>query len=160
MNGRCQGFYCAARYRACSPAPGGRLAWTSDVLVVGAPGPAGLPPPSSCGGSASGASSSRTGSGPGGVPRHSRHTGYGLRDLRRVLTGPAYARTLTGRCGAGAEIRHRVDRHGALRDDGDGVGGPARGESRRSRPRPCCWPPGAGSAREPPGWSPATGRQV
>ena len=43
---------------------------------------------------------------PGGVPRHSRHTGYGLRDLRRVLTGPGYARTLTGvAAGAGAEIR-------------------------------------------------------
>ena len=40
------------------------------------------------------------------MPRHSRHTGYGLRDLRRVLTGPGYARTLTGvAAGAGAEIR-------------------------------------------------------
>jgi hypothetical protein len=28
------------------------------------------------------------------VPRHSWHTGYGLRDLRRVMTGPAYARVL------------------------------------------------------------------
>ena len=28
----------------------------------------------------------------GGVPRHCAHTGYGLRDLRRVMTGPAYAR--------------------------------------------------------------------
>ena len=28
----------------------------------------------------------------GGVPRHTHHTGYGWRDLRRVLTGPAYAR--------------------------------------------------------------------
>jgi thioredoxin reductase len=28
----------------------------------------------------------------GGVPRHSAHTGYGLRDLHRVMTGPAYAR--------------------------------------------------------------------
>ena len=34
---------------------------------------------------------------PGGVPRHSWHTGYGLRDLRRVLTGPAYARALVRR---------------------------------------------------------------
>src|SRR4029077_11411199 len=32
---------------------------------------------------------------PGGVPRHSWHTGYGLRDLRRVMSGPAYARALT-----------------------------------------------------------------
>jgi thioredoxin reductase len=28
----------------------------------------------------------------GGIPRHSAHTGYGLRDLHRVMTGPAYAR--------------------------------------------------------------------
>ena len=28
----------------------------------------------------------------GGVPRHSAHTGFGLRDLRRVMGGPAYAR--------------------------------------------------------------------
>jgi NADPH-dependent 2,4-dienoyl-CoA reductase/sulfur reductase-like enzyme len=27
----------------------------------------------------------------GGIPRHAAHTGFGLRDLRRVLTGPAYA---------------------------------------------------------------------
>lgn len=31
---------------------------------------------------------------PGGIPRHSDHTGYGLRDLRRVMTGPAYAARL------------------------------------------------------------------
>ncbi len=31
----------------------------------------------------------------GGIPRHSDHLGYGLRDLRRVVTGPAYARRLT-----------------------------------------------------------------
>lgn len=28
----------------------------------------------------------------GGIPRHSFHTGYGLRDLHRAMTGPAYAR--------------------------------------------------------------------
>jgi thioredoxin reductase len=31
----------------------------------------------------------------GGIPRHSDHPGYGLRDLRRVLSGPAYAQRLT-----------------------------------------------------------------
>lgn len=30
----------------------------------------------------------------GGIPRHSDHAGYGVRDLRRFLTGPAYARRL------------------------------------------------------------------
>ncbi len=42
----------------------------------------------------------------GGVPRHSWHTGYGLRDLRRVMTGPTYARSLVSAAlSAGAELR-------------------------------------------------------
>ena len=45
-------------------------------------------------------------SAPGGVPRHSWHTGYGLRDLRRVMTGPAYARSLVSAAlSAGADLR-------------------------------------------------------
>ena len=41
----------------------------------------------------------------GGIPRHSAHWGYGLRDLRRVTTGPAYARRLSeGAAGAGVEL--------------------------------------------------------
>ncbi len=40
------------------------------------------------------------------MPRHSWHTGYGLRDLRRVMTGPAYARSLVSAAlSAGAELR-------------------------------------------------------
>lgn len=31
----------------------------------------------------------------GGIPRHSDHPGYGMRDLRRFMSGPAYARVLT-----------------------------------------------------------------
>lgn len=31
----------------------------------------------------------------GGIPRHSDHMGYGIRDLRRFISGPAYARRLT-----------------------------------------------------------------
>jgi thioredoxin reductase len=43
---------------------------------------------------------------PGGVPRHSAHTGYGLRDRRRVMTGPSYARALAGAAeAAGADVR-------------------------------------------------------
>jgi thioredoxin reductase len=42
---------------------------------------------------------------PGGIPRHSDHLGYGLRDLRRVLSGPAYARRLTeAALDAGAQV--------------------------------------------------------
>src|SRR6476661_2831331 len=31
----------------------------------------------------------------GGIPRHSDHPGYGIRDLKRFIAGPAYARRLT-----------------------------------------------------------------
>ena len=42
----------------------------------------------------------------GGIPRHSDHLGYGLRDLRTLLTGPGYARRLAGMAGdAGADVR-------------------------------------------------------
>lgn len=42
----------------------------------------------------------------GGIPRHSEHVGYGLRDLHRVLSGPAYARALTDAAArAGAQLR-------------------------------------------------------
>ena len=42
----------------------------------------------------------------GGIPRHSDHTGYGMRDLRTVLTGPSYARRLAELADrAGADIR-------------------------------------------------------
>jgi thioredoxin reductase len=43
---------------------------------------------------------------PGGIPRHAQHQGFGLRDLRRPLSGPRYARRyaeLVAR--AGAELR-------------------------------------------------------
>jgi thioredoxin reductase len=42
----------------------------------------------------------------GGIPRHSDHSGYGVRDLRRVMTGPQYARRLVDAASAsGADIR-------------------------------------------------------
>ena len=42
----------------------------------------------------------------GGIPRHARHQGFGLRDLRRVLSGPAYARAyLRLAREAGVELR-------------------------------------------------------
>jgi len=77
-----------------------------DVLIAGA-GPAGL---------AAAIELRRLGAGrvlvvdreaeAGGVPRHSAHTGYGLRDLRRVMTGPGYARHYAQAAArAGVQIR-------------------------------------------------------
>ncbi len=45
----------------------------------------------------------------GGIPRHSDHLGYGIRDLRRVVTGPAYARRITASArDAGATLETRA----------------------------------------------------
>jgi thioredoxin reductase len=42
----------------------------------------------------------------GGIPRHSDHPGYGMRDMRTFISGPSYARRLVERAGAaGADIR-------------------------------------------------------
>lgn len=42
----------------------------------------------------------------GGIPRHSDHPGYGIRDMKTFLSGPAYARRLVREAtAAGAEIR-------------------------------------------------------
>ncbi|MDX6391100.1 MAG: hypothetical protein QOJ73_2163 [Streptosporangiaceae bacterium] len=78
----------------------------ADVLIVGG-GPAGL---------AAAVELRRAGAGrvlvvdreaaAGGIPRHCLHTGYGLRDLHRLLDGPAYARRYAdAAAAAGAEVR-------------------------------------------------------
>ncbi len=42
----------------------------------------------------------------GGIPRHTQHLGFGLRDLRRMLSGPAYAaRYADGARAAGVDVR-------------------------------------------------------
>jgi thioredoxin reductase len=71
-----------------------------DVLVVGA-GPAGLSAARELRrlGVAQVLVADRE-TAPGGVPRHSQHTGYGIRDLRRFMTGPAYADRLAGQASA------------------------------------------------------------
>jgi thioredoxin reductase len=54
---------------------------------------------------------------PGGIPRHAHHQGYGLRDLRRPLSGPRYAREWTSRAvAAGAEILIGAQATGWSRD--------------------------------------------
>jgi thioredoxin reductase len=90
-----------------------------DVAVVGA-GPAGL---------AAATELRRTGVGSvlvidreaeaGGIPRHAAHQGFGLRDLRRVMSGPRYARRRTELAlAAGAELRLRAQVTGWT-DDGE-----------------------------------------
>jgi thioredoxin reductase len=78
---------------------------STDVLIVGA-GPAGLS-------AAAGLAPHRPGQvlvvererAAGGIPRHSNHLGYGIRDMHRFMSGPAYARRLTQQAvWAGAEI--------------------------------------------------------
>ncbi len=83
-----------------------RTVLSVDALVVGA-GPAGL----------AAAVELRTGGAghvlvldredeAGGIPRLCAHTGFGLRDLHRVLSGPAYARRWVARAvAAGVDIR-------------------------------------------------------
>ena len=42
----------------------------------------------------------------GGIPRHTDHLGFGIRDLRRVMSGPKYAHELIERAtAAGVELR-------------------------------------------------------
>jgi thioredoxin reductase len=78
---------------------------STDVLIIGA-GPAGLS-------AAASLAPRRPGQvlvlererAAGGIPRHSDHLGYGIRDMRRFMSGPAYARRLTEQAlGAGADI--------------------------------------------------------
>jgi len=75
------------------------------VLVVGA-GPAGLSAARELGRRGIGpVVVAERDAAPGGVPRHCDHHGFGLQDLRRPMSGPAYARLLTRRAEAvGARI--------------------------------------------------------
>jgi thioredoxin reductase len=128
---------------------------TVDVAVVGA-GPAGLA-------AARGLGGARVGrvvviereAQPGGIPRHARHQGFGLRDLRRAMSGPRYATRIAERASrAGAELRTETQVTG-WNDDGSleltGPGGRTLLSARavvlatgcRERPRPARLVPGS-----------------
>ncbi|MFE9889681.1 NAD(P)/FAD-dependent oxidoreductase [Streptomyces scopuliridis] len=95
---------------AVSSVPGpGRRQRSVDVLVVGA-GPAGLAAAERL--AASGAGTVEVvdrEEEAGGVPRQCFHTGFGVRDLHRPMSGPAYARHWRDLAtGAGATLRTGV----------------------------------------------------
>lgn len=79
---------------------------TVDVAIVGA-GPAGLTAAATLAGTTSlTVVVLERESEAGGIPRHSDHPGYGIRDLKTFISGPAYARRLTtAALEAGAGIR-------------------------------------------------------
>jgi thioredoxin reductase len=59
----------------------------------------------------------------GGIPRHSDHLGYGVREFHRVLRGPAYARAWAGRAErAGVDLRPATTVTGWADSDGDSPG--------------------------------------
>lgn len=75
-----------------------------DVVVVGG-GPAGLTAATTLAGHGVDVAVLDREHEAGGVPRHSDHTGYGLRDLGRVLHGPRYAQVLVARArAAGVDV--------------------------------------------------------
>ncbi|SBS70810.1 FAD-dependent pyridine nucleotide-disulfide oxidoreductase [uncultured Mycobacterium sp.] len=77
---------------------------TVDVAIVGG-GPAGLTAAAALGGRYKVVVLERE-SAAGGIPRHSDHLGYGIRDLRTVLSGPHYARRLVAQAlSAGVDVR-------------------------------------------------------
>ncbi len=78
---------------------------TTDIAVIGG-GPAGLTAAAALAkGSGLTVTVFERESAAGGIPRHSDHLGYGMRDLRTFISGPRYARRLVDAAtAAGADI--------------------------------------------------------
>jgi len=89
----------------------------------------------------------------GGIPQYCHHTGFGLRDLRRSLSGPAYAARLVDLAtAAGVDVRPGVcvtdwDEGALLTTSAAGLerveaGVVVLATGARERPRPARWIPG------------------
>ena len=95
----------------------------------------------------------------GGIPRHSDHAGFGVRDLHRLLSGPRYARryaALSLATARPAHLRHQArDATLVLAQASDqlGQGHTAYRYQTLANPRRSCSPPDAGSARARRAWS-------
>jgi thioredoxin reductase len=89
-----------------SAGPGAIPRESADVAIVGG-GPAGLGAAAALAGSDAGrVVVLEREAAAGGIPRHARHQGFGLRDVGRSLSGPAYAERIVERAVArGAELR-------------------------------------------------------
>jgi thioredoxin reductase len=92
---------------------------SADVAIVGG-GPAGLAAAAALAGEGAGrVVVLEREADPGGIPRHARHQGFGLRDLHRPLSGPAYAARIAERATArGAELRLETQATGWSGDGG------------------------------------------
>ncbi|MGV0735599.1 NAD(P)/FAD-dependent oxidoreductase [Mycobacterium syngnathidarum] len=78
---------------------------TPDVAIIGG-GPAGLTAAAELAHSGLNVVVLERESAAGGIPRHSDHPGYGMRDMKTFISGPAYARRLVRQAtAAGAQIR-------------------------------------------------------
>ena len=78
---------------------------TYDVAIIGG-GPAGLTAATGLASSGLNVVVLERESAAGGIPRHSDHPGYGIRDMKTSISGPAYAARLVSEAtAAGAQIR-------------------------------------------------------
>lgn len=128
LMGRCQGFFCEANVAATFAEHAGagrpralgaravsdaRQREQADVAIVGG-GPAGLAAATAlCEAGLGNVVVLERESELGGIPRHARHQGFGLRDLHRSMSGPRYAaRCAELAAAAGADLRTQAQATG------------------------------------------------